>query len=247
MRFLLCFFCFFANIFAVGNYKSVNQKWEVKGLEPKELTLEEEGTREITIKKRETYKAGDGREISYLADRNDDFYILLGYNNSLKTRLSNSLFKENASLGFAKPIIDRRFGGELFFGKNFNQFALEFGVDYNMVYVDFPAPSVAKAGIHTIAPSLRLIYSFPINDFAFYFGGGFGIAIVDFVKGDKYKAKYSPQFGFLTGVSYDFNEYLDFFFGYKFLHTKSNKFLLEEEYTTGTSSHNLNFGVKIKF
>jgi hypothetical protein len=239
--------------------QSVNFR-PVNGLEAKENTLEEEGQREILIKKSETRKVEiSNYDKNFYKPSEKNLYILLGYNNQIYTKTSSELFGQNATLNFATPIVDKRFGGEVFFGGKFGEnrdLLFEVGIDYNFAYLDFKKPvitmenrSIEAAGIHTINPSFRFAYNFfTIDDFAFYGGLSTGFSILYFAFGDESKVKYSFQYGTIAGISYSLSESFELLLSHKFFYNPKKTFIIQDKkYITGFTGHNLNLGVKIKF
>lgn len=257
---LLSFAVFFSG-FAAGNYKPV------RGLEAKERSLEEEGTKEITIRRRETSQRNE-----YYDDSNRKFlsssdfcdnnemcrYFTFSFINAVKTSLSGT-FEVKDSLGFAIPVSDRRFGGDLFFGgKPFatNYIDVLFGVNYDLAY--FSAIYTPDAlnlereyGIHAVAPSIRVMIDFfPENKLSFYIGGEVGFAILDLVRGADYSVKYSYKLVGLSQIGYKFGERNTFelFAGYRAFFVPEMTFDLgNDEIKTGFSGHGIQTGLKIKF
>ena len=231
----------------------------INGLEVRETNIKDEGPREIVIKKNEAVKTDTSDYYGRNEDLEKNFYILLGYNNQVKTNTSDDLFGENASLNFAKPVSDRRFGGELFFGAKLGEsrnLLLEIGVDYNFAYLNLKTPIKNSAnrlletvGIHAITPSLRFAYNFfTTDDFAIYAGLSVGLSVLNFTLGEEYNVQYGAQYGTLAGISYSLNETFELFLAHKYFHNPEQTFIIQnKEYTTDFKGHNINLGLKIKF
>lgn len=246
--YLFTLYVAFFSAFSAANYKTV------KGLKPKENRIEDEGTREIVIRKRET--------ISYENENSSLFglqegcsagecnYISFAFTNQMKTQISKTAFGELEKLDFAIPISDKRFGVEMTFGGKFSNphFGYEIGIMYDLAY--FKNVKEDEFGLHAIAPSVRLLFdAFPEESFSIYLGAELGFAVMDFVYGDQYDVQYAPRFGGIAGVSYKLGEVRSYelFFGYRIVATPSKTFTINEvEYETGFAVQGLQFGIKIK-
>jgi hypothetical protein len=238
------------NAFSRGNYRPV------KGLEARENKIEEEGTREIVVRKRQTvsYERNSSRNSSLFGFQkcsiSDCNYISFGYTNPIKTSVSSTSFEKVENLGFATPIAGKRTGVEMAFGGKFPSpyLGYEIGLMYDFAY--FKNTEKDEYGIHAISPSIRLLFdTFPEDDFSFYAGFEGGFAIMDFVYGDKYSVKYAPKVGGLAGISYKMGKLKSYevFFGYRFINTSKQKFIIEDKtYETNFASHGIHLGLKIK-
>jgi hypothetical protein len=234
------------------NKQPVNYR-PIVGLEAKENKIEDEGTREILIKKNEVVKTKNPanpnfRSTNYNEEKN--FYVLFGYNNQAYTKVSHDLFGKNSVLNFATPISGKRFGGEMFLGGKFGDerdILLEIGVDYNFAYLELKTKDTI--GLHAISPSIRIAYKIlSFDDFSFYLGASGGMSILDFVYGDEYSVKYGLQFGSLARLTYNINNSFEVFFGHKFFYNSKKDFTIKNTiYTTEFWGHNVNLGFKIKF
>lgn len=259
--FLSCFICV-SSFAATRNYRPV------KGLEPKESRVEEEGTKEITIKRREvvtrknTIQNPSNRQPvvqrNHVLDPCETIlmcrYMSFSFSNQTQTSFSNDI-KPDRSLGVAIPIADRRFGGDIFFGGkpfNTNHIDIAFGVSYDMAYFDAKnKEETLEYGIHSIAPSIRFMYdAFPEDALSFYIGGEVGFAIVDLIQGLNYSVQYSYKVTGLTQVGYKFGDKNTFevLLGYKIFHTPALNFnLASESVKTKFEGQALQAGLKIKF
>ena len=257
---LLSFTVFFSS-FAAGNYKPV------RGLEPKERALEEEGTKEITIRRREVVKRNQYYEDSskkflnsnHFCDNNEMCrYFTFSYINSFKTGVSSD-FDLKDNLGFAAPISGRRFGGDFFFGGkpfNTNYIDILFGVNYDMayftaIYTPDGLNLEKEYAMHAVAPSVRIMIDFfPEYKLSFYIGGEVGLAILDLVRDADYSVKYSYKIAGISQIGYKFGERNTFelFVGYRAFFVPEVTFdLQDEKVKTSFSGHGIQTGLKIKF
>ena len=258
LKFLLILsFLIAKSSFSASNYK------QIKGLKPITENVEDEGTKEITIRKR-TNANYYNRDNSLFGMNPgctwDCTYILFGYSNPIKTVVSKETFTGLEKLGFAKPN-NKRMGFELMFGGKFGSpyLGYEFGVTYDFAYFK----NLTKInnldveyeyGIQSIAPTLRIIFdAFAENNFSFYLGGEIGFSITDFIFDSKYSIAYAPKFGGLTGISYKIgkNNNYELFLGYRIFFVPKKEFTLdiqnvETKYETEFLTHNLHMGIKIK-
>jgi hypothetical protein len=252
-KLLACFI--FAGIPVCSTFSSGNYR-PVKGLEARENRIEEEGTREIVVRKRQTvsYQRNSSSSSSLFGLQkcsiSDCNYISFGYTNPIKTTVSPTAFEKVENLGVATPISGKRTGVEMAFGGKFLNPSLgyEVGMMYDFAY--FKNTNKDEYGIHVISPSIRFLFDvFPEDDFSFYAGCEVGIAILDLAYGDKYNVKYAGKIGGLTGISYKMGNFKNYeaFFGYRFIKTDNKKFEINDKtYETNFASHGIHLGLKIK-
>jgi hypothetical protein len=238
------------NAFSAGNYRAV------KGLQARENKIEEEGTKEILIRKRQTvsYRGNASANSSLFGLQkcsiSDCNYISFGYTNPIKTTVSPIAFKKMETLGVAIPISDKRTGVEMAFGGKFLSpyLGYEIGMMYDFAY--FKNTMKDEYGIHVISPSIRFLFdAFPEEEISFYIGFEGGVAIMDLVYGNQYNVKYSPKIGGLTGISYKIGSLKSYeaFLGYRFISTSDKKFKINDTiYETKFASHGIHLGLKIK-
>ena len=245
----------FANLMILNSFAARNYR-PVKGLEPRENRIEEEGTKEIVVRKRQTvsYERNSSSSSSLFGLQkcsiSDCNYISFGYTNPIKTTVSQTAFEKVENLSVATPISGKRTGVEMAFGGKFLNPSLgyEVGMMYDFAY--FKNTNKDEYGIHVISPSIRVLFdAFPEDDFSFYAGFEGGIAILDLVYGDKYNVKYAGKIGGLTGISYKMGNFKNYeaFFGYRFIKTDNKKFEINDKtYETNFASHGIHLGLKIK-
>lgn len=240
MKFLAVLLLFYSVVFA--EYEPV------RGLEAKSTTLKEEGVHEIIIRKQEIIRKGRLLP-GFKKPRN---YVLFGFSNQITDSVSDSDFGKVKRTGFARPIFDSRFGGEVFFGRiidSNSHFLLDIGIDYNLIKIT--NQQNREFQFHSIASMARIFYNvFPEKKLSIYGGGGVGFTLLDLFSYSGYDIKYAPQFGGLLGVSYKIDRSpFELFFGYKILYTPERTFKLTESniYKTKFFVQNLNLGFTIKF
>lgn len=260
--FLVVFSSFIFVAFAASsNYRPI------KGLEAKETKLEDENTREIKVKKVERSETS-GRGSDNYKFSNQDIclfnycnYITVSYSKAFQNKVSGDSFKSIEDLS-ADPFSGLHYGLDIFYGRNFRSLinlSIEFGLTYDLAYFDAISvhttqqgpEAVMNYGIHSIAPSIRLVYDiFPKDLFSVYGGLEVGVSISDFVFSNQYDVKFKPKIGGIVGISYrlDRARSAELFLGYRGFYIPKTTFtILEKEYELSFSGHNIQAGLRYKF
>lgn len=249
---------------ALGAYSNYRP---VKGLEPKENSLNEEVKSEIIIQKSEktqntvssnvppsSHGTFSGQDICLFENCH---YISLGYSNPLSTSISKTSFTNIEKLGFTVPLGDKRYGVDAFYGtrfKNHLNLSFEVGISYDLAYFE-DIGTRRRYGYHAVAPAVRALYNFtPKKHFSFYGGLELGLSILDFIHANDYNTKVRPKVGLLTGISYKIGgaRNMEIFGGYRLFYVSRATFSFNEnniikEYSFSVLSHNIQIGVHYNF